>query len=175
MGPAAKPIAGIPELALGRPKLLLQDIWIEHKYLTGVIQFFTGVHQALLRLKQPKRLYSFPVHCDGAVQHSGMAAYYKVAVVLRIQGNVRPSGPLLIDWAEAPVPRFLLERIGQHPRRPLITKIPQYAIQAVRFQVHPVKRSADGLLNGCFACNVGLMAGTPQGQLTLLTRLFRRI
>ena len=71
----------------GVQKLLLQDIWIEHKYLTGVIQFFTGVHQALLRLKQPKRLYSFPVHCDGAVQHSGMAAYYKVAVVLRIQGE----------------------------------------------------------------------------------------
>ncbi len=83
-----------------------------------------------------------------------MAFYHKIAVVPWIGRDIGLLGPLLIGRAEAAIPFFLLDGIGQHPCSPPVAEIFQHRIQTAVSQIHSVKMFSDAFLNGLFAGDV---------------------
>ena len=69
--------------------------------------------------------------------------------------------------AESSIILLLLKRGRQHPPHTLESELVDDASGAVTVQLHPVKSSANGLLDGLLASNVLQVACPPESYLVL--------
>ena len=154
---------GVPQLVFLTPKGFLQRIRRQDQHLAGIV-LLGAVTDTMFEAKQPQLLICLAIEAYEAIQYGGMASNGDIGIVPLVMWNVVSCCPLPIGEAEALIPGKLLQRGGKHPLGALVAVLLQHGSQALRVQVHPVEVSADSILDGFTAGNIGLVALAPQGK-----------
>ena len=155
---------GVPQLVFLTPKGFLQRIRQQDQHLAGVV-LLGAVTETMLGAKQSQLLIRLPIESHEAIQYGRMTSNGDIGNVPFILRNVVPCRPLLVRRVKTAIPLEFLQGCGQHPFGAFVAVLLQHRGQTRRVQVHSVEVSADSILNGFTAGNIGFMALSPQRKL----------